>query len=371
MTNFEKGLLATALMLLGVFSFYSIKPNSQTHSTQVDQHYGESDLDYRGEKKDYKNLNKNVKTNKFKFKNKITKNTNRRSQTQRHTGYTSNDSNHLPAAGEAENNLAQAQEGETPEEDEEESEEDEEKEDDETKESTNEAVANSGYDSKDPKDLSDANHEEFLFDDTKSITTSGTASFSSLLEDNNEDSANETNSPSINTRINDTDDSDPTVTPSVLTDLNDLIIESKFEEALVALENTTTVKEKTDSFKLLARFVLTPEINTSAEIESLIQNFYYRGENVVYMTVSMISEDFVFSEKEYTAGLIFKSIAQVPQTATAESFAQVYFNGVRALLPTNQERTDSEELYNLYLNLDFAIENKYNDLAGLEQIARK
>ena len=115
---------------------------------------------------------------------------------------------------------------------------------------------------------------------------------------------------------------------------------------------------------------MTPDMNTAPDIEALIQNFYYRSENVVYMTASMISEEFVFSEKEYTASLIVKSMDHLPQTTTAESFAQVYFNSVRALLPTLKDSTDPKELYNLYLNLDFAIENKYNELAGLEQIAR-
>lgn len=360
MNRLEKGLMTTAFLFLGLLSYYSIKSHSTSPSNQHEQVQENSGLNYHGERKDYRNLNKNVKTKKFKFKNKHSKNTQSNFKSQKIIHHSDNEF----AAAEQESGAEKVADSTEAKEDK-----NAEESADENEEEPKYNVSGRGTGANELKNSDVLNSGNDSKTDKNSMTT-GFTSFSSTVEEPEEsDSANSpSSSGNILNNRNESEENDPEVTPSVFSNLEELLLESEFGEALDLLENTTTHQEKIESFKILTRFALALDTNNAPEVQLLTQNFYYREENVVFMTAAMISDDFTFAEKEHTANLIFNSIDQVLLDTPAESFAQVYFNSVRALLPS-QDKTDSKELNNLYMNLDLAVVNKYNDLSGVEQIA--
>lgn len=393
MNTFEKGFLTTALLLLALLGYHTLKSKSHnSHTNQYNQSFTESDKSYKSEKIDYTNLNKNIKTNKFKAKNnfrfkknranrgRLTNNEltnngqNRNEYSKDPSGITSNENNSSIAKEDSSatdpksNNTSKDEKKETTNDDNTE---------DDKDNSAEEQVAS---DSDDTSDFGDFKGDRFDKEneraETKPKTTTSFVSFSSVLDDDgnseNDKSQSDQNPPAqANAFVstNDNKETDPEVESSSIDGFDVLLQDLKFEEALEALEISTTDMEKIESFKSLVRFSLASDVNTAQDVESLIQSYYFRSENLIFMTSAMISDDFTFAEKKYSADLISKSIQQVPESTEADTFAQIYFNGVRALLPAGRDNSDSEEIFNLYLNLDSAIENKYNDLSNPKQIA--
>jgi len=154
-----------------------------------------------------------------------------------------------------------------------------------------------------------------------------------------------------------------------LSSLDALIEEGDYEgvQALVNSSNLSAFKREALNTLVFTSFS-TEDPEQRNKIESIIISTYFNNENLNLYTVSMVESEISFEERSYMGSLLTADVYSAPGRLTQSEFIELYFNGIRSALPTPSE-VNSNELADLYLKIDFSIEESFATYSSDSRVA--
>ena len=146
-----------------------------------------------------------------------------------------------------------------------------------------------------------------------------------------------------------------------------LIEEENFDEVLVLVNSSSRSAFRREALRILVTSANESEERNRA-ISSVITNSYFNTQQLSLFTQSMIEDEYTVEQRSYMGSLIIDNLDVAPTIITQEEYVDLYFNGVRAVLPTPGSIIDPE-LAELYLTIDFNIEKNFAIYENSSEVA--
>jgi hypothetical protein len=151
-----------------------------------------------------------------------------------------------------------------------------------------------------------------------------------------------------------------------LTELSDLITENKFEEIQLLVNSSGLSTFRREALQILVSNSFDQE--NREEIGSIITQAYFNTSHLGLFTQSMVQDNYSVQQKTYMGTLILQNLNDSTNRLSQAEFVDLYFNGVRALLPT-PANVNEPELAELYLTIDYSIEENFALYGSNSQVA--
>ena len=151
-----------------------------------------------------------------------------------------------------------------------------------------------------------------------------------------------------------------------LSQLATLIEENKFAEVqfLVNTSNLSTFKR--EALQILVTSSSSSELKE--QIGPILLSSYFNNENLGLFTQSMVTDNYSIEEKGFMGTLILQSLSNSSSRMTQPEFIDLYYNGVRAMLPSPDDVNDAS-LSELYATIEYSIEENLSLYSSNSQVA--
>ena len=145
-----------------------------------------------------------------------------------------------------------------------------------------------------------------------------------------------------------------------LSQLPELIKKSRFEEIQLLINSSSLSTFRRKALQMLV--TNSSDTENSEQIKSIITKTYFTPQHLALFTESMVEDDsYSVQEKTYMGTLILQNLAEAPKSMSETEFVDLYFNGIKTLLST-PESINNSELTELYLAIDYSIEENFHSL---------
>ena len=151
-----------------------------------------------------------------------------------------------------------------------------------------------------------------------------------------------------------------------LSQLSTLIEENKFDEVQFLVNSSNLSTFKREALQILVTSSSNSE--SKEQIGSILLSSYFSNENLGLFTQSMVTDNYSIEEKGFMGTLILQSLSGAPQRMSQPEFIDLYYNGVRAQLPSPDDVGDAS-LSELYATIEYSIEENFSLYSSNSQVA--